>query len=126
MQPAQPLRLAKAKQARSQRLIAAAHGFARVTGRPRARVLLYEAMQADAADELRALYLAPMALEFDEAAHLGVEEHALRKHAPEDLSRAIANWDELKAYFAPYPCLFDMRTRGVAARLSATARGHGG
>ena len=107
VQPAQLLRLAKAKQARSQRLIAAVHGFARVTGRPRARVLLYEAMQADAADELRALYRA-MALEFDEAAHLRVEEHALRKHAPEDLSRAIANWDELD--FAPYPCLLDMLT----------------
>ena len=124
VQPAQLLRLAKAKQARSQRLIAAAHGFARVTGRPRARVLLYEAMQADAADELRALYRA-MALEFDEAAHLRVEEHALRKHAPEDLSRAIANWDELKAYFAPYPCLLDMLTEasprvydGCGARYS--------
>ena len=81
-------------------------------------------MQADAADELRALYRA-MALEFDEAAHLRVEEHALRKHAPEDLSRAIANWDELKAYFAPYPCLLDMLTEasprvydGCGARYS--------
>lgn len=101
------LRMVIAKQERSERLVAAARRLARHTGVRRERVLLYEAMQADMAGELRRLYAA-MHVPFDERAHANVPSGSLLKHAPEDLSRAIANWDELTTAFRAHPCLHAM------------------
>ena len=108
--PAALLRMILAKQARAERLLRTARSLARLTQHKRERVVLYEALQHDMAGELRKLYAA-LHLSFDEAAHTRVPRSTvppLTKHAPEDLSKVIANWAELKDAFAPYPCLREM------------------
>ena len=101
------LRMVIAKQERSERLVATARRLARLTSQRRERVLLYEAMQADMQGELDRLYHA-MDVPFERSAHESVPTGSLLKHAPEDLSQAIANWDEVDAAFKPYPCLHAM------------------
>jgi hypothetical protein len=107
--PAVLLRMIWAKQARSERLLRIARQLARRTGQRRERVVLYEAMQADAAGELSRLFAA-LRLPFDVSAHhrvpLGVSP--LLKHATENLSSSIANWAELEVAFRQYPCLHEM------------------
>ena len=103
------LRMIIAKQERSERLLAAARHFARLTSQRRERVLLYESLQADMADELRRLY-ASMRVPFDEGAHEQAASNALLKHAPDDLSQAISNWDEVVHAFRAFPCLHAMLT----------------
>ena len=107
--PAVLLRMIVAKQARSERLLLTARRLARVTAHKRERVLLYEALQADMASELRHVCHA-LGVPFDAVAHERVPRGAapLLKHATEDLSQAIANWDELRAAMRPYPCLHQM------------------
>ena len=51
-----------------------------------------------------------MAVPFSADAHHAVGEDVLLKRAPEDLSRVIANWDEVRRTFAPHPCLSEMLT----------------
>lgn len=101
------LRMVVAKQARSERLLATARRFAQVTTARRERLILYEAMQSDMTGEMRRLYAA-MGVPFSAEAHAAVGDGELLKHAPEDLSRAIANWDEVQQVFSPHPCLMQM------------------
>lgn len=101
------LRMIIAKQQRSEKLLETARRFAELVGQRRERVLLYEAMQADMEGEMRALFRF-MGVDFSTTAHREVAEGSLLKHATEDLSRAIANWDEVLAEFAKYPCLLQM------------------
>ena len=101
------LRMVIAKQTRSVRLVETARRFARLTSQRRERVLLYEAMQADLQGELQRLYAA-MRVPFDVVAHQQVPEGALLKHAPEELSLAMANWEEVRRAFARFPCLHAM------------------
>mgnify|MGYP006093058789 CR=1 FL=1 len=107
--PAVLLRMVVAKQARSERLLAVARQLARLTSHRRERVLLYESMQGDMASELRPVYAA-LGVTFDAAAHERVPSGVppLRKHATEDLSKAISNWDELRTALRPFPCVHQM------------------
>ena len=103
------LRMIVAKQARSERLLRSARKLAKLTGQKRERVLLYEAMQRDMPGELSSLHRA-LGLQFDLDAHNRVPlgSSPLLKHATENLSNVISNWDALKTAFKPYPCLSEM------------------
>ena len=101
------LRMIISKQERSRRLVEAARYFASMTTQRKERVLLYESMQADLAGELRKLYAA-MNRPFHEDAHNLVPAGSLVKHAPEDLSTVIANWEQVEQTFRRFPCLHAM------------------
>jgi hypothetical protein len=101
------LRMVISKQTRAERLHTVARRLASLTSQRRERVLLYEAMQADMTGEIERLY-AHMSVPFDAKAHGRVVAGSLLKHAPEDLSRVIANWGEVRRVFEPYPCLHEM------------------
>jgi hypothetical protein len=110
------LRMIVAKQARSERLLLTARRFAKLTPQKRERLVLYESMQNDLQGELQRLYRA-MRVPFDVAAHAGTTSKGgvattppLIKHATEDLSSAIANFDELERAFSAFPCLHAMLT----------------
>ena len=103
------LRMIVAKQARSERLLKTARRLARLTTNRREYVLLYETMQDNLEGEMERLYTS-LRVPFDAKAHRRVPPGSspLLKHAPEDLSMVISNWQSLLQAFAPYPCLKEM------------------
>ncbi|KAL1514724.1 hypothetical protein AB1Y20_003811 [Prymnesium parvum] len=107
--PALLLRTVIAKQKRSELLIHTARKFARLVGQPEEHVLMYESMQLDLEGELERIFKR-MNLPFDRVAHRQEEEGSLLKTTSEDLSRVMANWDEVHAAFSRFPCLLKMLT----------------
>ena len=103
------LRMIVAKQARSEKLFKTAHLLGRVTRHRQEHTLIYESMQENMMQQMERLYTT-LNVPFDAVAHQRVPPGSspLLKHAPEDLSQVISNWQELLQAFAPYPCLQEM------------------